>query len=173
MPLLFVEEAKLPKVAKVLGECPRLKIVVVLTKVKARTASSSKDKLVDVSNGYSTPAEVQKACDAAGVRLLGFDALLQSGADNPAEPSPPSGDDLAFIMYTYATTPRRTSTHARTHAHAHAHARVHAQVFAHTRTRTRTRTHAHAHAHARAHAHTGRAQRATPRACASTSCPSP
>ena len=123
MPLLFVEEAKLPKVAKVLGECPRLKIVVVLTKVKARTASSSKDKLVDVSNGYSTPAEVQKACDAAGVRLLGFDALLQSGADNPAEPSPPSGDDLAFIMYTYATTPRRTSTHARTHAHAHA--RVH------------------------------------------------
>ena len=70
MPLLFVEEAKLPKVAKVLGECPRLKIVVVLTKVKAGTASSSKDKLVAVSNGYSAPAEVQTACDAAGVRLL-------------------------------------------------------------------------------------------------------
>ena len=104
MPLLFVEEAKLPKVAKVLGECPRLKIVVVLTKAKAGTASSSKDKLVAVSNGYSAPAEVQKACDAAGVRLLGFDALLQSGADNPAEPSPPSGDDLAFIMYTSGTT---------------------------------------------------------------------
>jgi len=86
MALLFVEGAKLAKVAKVLPECKGLRHVVVL------------------SAASPVPTDLTSSFEAAGVTVHLFDDLLQKGFKSPAEPRPPSGEDLAFIMYTSGTT---------------------------------------------------------------------
>ena len=86
MPIMFVEAGKLAKVAKVLSKCTGLKYVVAMS----ATDGLSKD--------------VSASFEAAGVSLLEFDKLLATGQAKPVPPRPPSGDDLAFIMYTSGTT---------------------------------------------------------------------
>ena len=86
IPIMFVEGAKLQKVANVLSNCKGLKYV------------------VTISSAGSISAEVQQMFERADVSLLEFDKLIETGAAKPVAPSPPSGDDLAFIMYTSGTT---------------------------------------------------------------------
>ena len=91
MPLLFVEEAKLAKVVKVLKQCPKLRTIVVFCKSEpGAAASAAKPKLkagscVSTSDVqvYCAPPEVSAACKAAGVALLEFDELLRQGAAAP------------------------------------------------------------------------------------------
>ncbi len=44
-------------------------------------------------------AAAQKIKDA-GIEVRGFDEYLAAGAAKPVEPTPPSADDIACIMYT-------------------------------------------------------------------------
>jgi len=44
-------------------------------------------------------AAVQKIVDA-GIKVRGFEEYLAAGAANPVEPTPPSPEDIACIMYT-------------------------------------------------------------------------
>ena len=83
---MFVEVAKLTKVANVLDKCKGLKYVVA------------------ISSAGGIDSEVQRMFEKANVSLLEFDKLVETGAAKPVAPSPPSGQDLAFIMYTSGTT---------------------------------------------------------------------
>lgn len=43
------------------------------------------------------------ACEAHGIKLMGFSAIIEAGSADP-KPNPPVPDDWAFIMYTSGTT---------------------------------------------------------------------
>ena len=84
--ILFVEDTKLSKVAKVLKDCPTLKYVVQLSPITKVEES------------------VTKVFEAANVSLLDVDSLMDKGKEKPVEAKPAKGDDLAFVMYTSGTT---------------------------------------------------------------------
>lgn len=50
--------------------------------------------------------DTKKACEEVGIKLIGFSEILEAGAKHEADmpDDPPTGDDLAFIMYTSGTT---------------------------------------------------------------------
>jgi len=91
IPIMFVEAKKLGKVAKVLPKCRKID-------------GGSLQYVVAISSAAEISDRDQAAFDGAKVTLLNFDTLLATGAASPVAASPPSGDDLAFIMYTSGTT---------------------------------------------------------------------
>ena len=99
MAILFVEEAKLGKVANVLAKCKdSLKYVVPLPAAGGAAAGGH----LAVSDAGRVP--FQSTFESAGVALLSYEELLTKGAASRVAPCPAGGDDLAFIMYTSGTT---------------------------------------------------------------------
>jgi long-chain acyl-CoA synthetase len=47
---------------------------------------------------------LQAISNCGNYQVFTFDALLKLGAEKPAEPVPPSPEDLCTIMYTSGTT---------------------------------------------------------------------
>jgi long-chain acyl-CoA synthetase len=93
LPVIFVAKDNIAKVIKSLEKFEHLKYIIQF----------------DASEDFGNVHEVVEATDVAvckerGVELIGLSELLKKGADATLQLTPPSGDDLALIMYTSGTT---------------------------------------------------------------------
>jgi long-chain acyl-CoA synthetase len=84
---IFLDPNLIPTLIRVLKDAKNLKTVIYNTEPEAKQA--------DIDELKSTHPDL---------RVLSFDELRKIGADNPADPVPPSPEDLACIMYTSGST---------------------------------------------------------------------
>ncbi|OCT48416.1 Long-chain-fatty-acid--CoA ligase 1 [Cladophialophora carrionii] len=84
---IFLDPNLIPTLVRVLGDAKNLKTVIYNTEPEAKQADLDKLKATNPD-----------------LRVLSFDELRKLGADNPADPVPPSPEDLACIMYTSGST---------------------------------------------------------------------
>jgi long-chain acyl-CoA synthetase len=84
---IFIDPNLIPVLLKVLKEAKSLKAVIYNTEPEIKDADLQKLK-------SSFP----------DLKVISFDDLRKSGADNPVDPVPPSPEDLACIMYTSGST---------------------------------------------------------------------
>ncbi|KIX05538.1 uncharacterized protein Z518_06410 [Rhinocladiella mackenziei CBS 650.93] len=84
---IFLDPNLIPTLMKVLKDAKELKSVIYNTDPEIKEA--------DLQNLKSSFPDL---------KVISFAELQKSGADNPAEPVPPSPDDLACIMYTSGST---------------------------------------------------------------------
>ena len=130
----------LPIVERVLPDCPSVEKVILIgandtpkeTKFEVDPSPPffGSRLLCQSSVSFSTATQVKR-----------LEELIEMGKENPLEPTPPSPDDLAVIMYTSGTTgapkgptlpPLRPHTISHTHARAPTHRR-HADTREHHR----------------------------------------
>ncbi|EXJ54396.1 long-chain acyl-CoA synthetase [Cladophialophora yegresii CBS 114405] len=84
---IFLDPNLIPTLISVLKDAENLKTIIYNTEPEVKQADLDKLK--------STNPDL---------RVLSFDELRKLGADNPADPVPPSPEDLACIMYTSGST---------------------------------------------------------------------
>ena len=84
---IFLDPNLIPTLIRVLNDTKDLKIIIYNDQPEVKQADLDKVK--------STNPDL---------KVLSFDELRKSGADNPKEPVPPSAEDLACIMYTSGST---------------------------------------------------------------------
>ncbi|EGZ17148.1 hypothetical protein PHYSODRAFT_314611 [Phytophthora sojae] len=79
--------AELPKLTQISSNCPYLKTVI-------------------ISGGSTGDAQFEAECDAsgAGLNVLHLEIVESEGHKHPMPAEPPTGDDMATIMYTSGTT---------------------------------------------------------------------
>ncbi|OWZ23793.1 Long-chain-fatty-acid-CoA ligase [Phytophthora megakarya] len=79
--------AELPKLTQICSKCPNLKNVV-------------------ISGGCNGDVQFEAECDAraAGLNVLHLELVETEGRKHPNAPEPPTGEDVATIMYTSGTT---------------------------------------------------------------------
>jgi len=85
--IMFTDPELLPKLINPLKECKDLEVVVYGTK------------------NDPNPADIEKLTSAhPHLKVMSFDELEKLGVENPADPIPPSPEDLACVMYTSGST---------------------------------------------------------------------
>jgi len=80
---LFTNGSLLPSVVEVVKDCHTIKHIIYCDEPNEEAAEILKNQ---------------------GISLYSFDEVLQLGADHPCEPTPPSPEDIACIMYTSGST---------------------------------------------------------------------
>jgi long-chain acyl-CoA synthetase len=87
MPTIVCTATELPKLTQICANCPNLKNVV-------------------ISGGCTGDAQFEAECDAraAGLNVLHIETIEAEGQKHPIPAEPPTGDDVATIMYTSGTT---------------------------------------------------------------------
>lgn len=84
---MFIDPVLFPKLVKPYSEAKDVQTVIYSTKDEPQQK------------------DIDKFTSAhPNIKVISFDELVKLGEENPAEPVPPSADDLACIMYTSGST---------------------------------------------------------------------
>ena len=84
---IFLDPNLIPTLLKVLDNAPSIKAVIHNDNAELKAADLEKLKAA-----------------REGMKILSFEELQKLGEDNPVDPTPPSAEDLACIMYTSGST---------------------------------------------------------------------
>ena len=85
--LMFTDPELVPKLINPFKEAKDIEVVIYGTK------------------NDPNPQDIEKLTSAhPHLKVMSFDELIKLGEENPAEPIPPKGEDLACIMYTSGST---------------------------------------------------------------------